>query len=62
MSTVFAYILARLREPSTWRGLVLLATAIGAHLSDAQVDAVVEFGLGLAGLIGAVLPDNHKPA
>ena len=62
MSTVVPYILARLREASTWRGLVLLATAVGAHLSEAQVDAVVQFGLALAGLIGVVLPDGDKPA
>lgn len=62
MSTILTYILARLREASTWRGLVLLATAVGAHLTNAQVDAIVQFGLAVAGLIGVVLPDGDQPA
>lgn len=62
MSTVVDYIFSRLQEASTWRGLVLLATAIGVHLTDAQVDAIVQFGLALAGLLGVVLPDGDKPA
>jgi len=62
MSTLMTYLYARLREASTWRGLVLLATAVGAHLTDAQVDAIVQFGLALAGLLGVVLPDGNKSA
>ena len=57
MKDVLSYLVARLREPSTWRGLVLIATAIGAHLTESQVDQVVQVGLFLAGLIGAALPD-----
>lgn len=55
---VLAYIVARLQEPSTWRGLVLIATAVGAHLSDAQVSSIIEVGLLVAGFIGAALPDK----
>lgn len=51
-----AYLLARLQEPSTWRGLVLIATACGAVLSPDQQDAIVAGGLLVAGLIGAALP------
>lgn len=52
------YIVARLQEPSTWRGLVLIATAIGAHLSESQVSTIIEVGLLLAGFLGAALPDK----
>lgn len=41
-----------LRQPSTWRGLVLLATAAGLTLSDIQAEAVIAAGLALAGAIG----------
>jgi hypothetical protein len=51
------YLLAQAREPSTWRGLVLIATALGAVLSPDQQEAIVSGGLLLAGLIGAALPD-----
>lgn len=50
------YLLARLQEPSTWRGLVLIATALGAVLSPDQQEAIVSGGLLLAGLVGAALP------
>ena len=51
------YLLAQAREPSTWRGIVLIATALGAELSPDQQEAIVAGGLLLAGLIGAALPD-----
>lgn len=41
-----------LREASTWRGLVLLATAAGLQLDPEQEDAIVAAGLAIAGLIG----------
>ncbi len=50
------YLLARLQEPSTWRGLVLIATALGAVLSPDQQEAIVAGGLLVAGLIGAAAP------
>jgi hypothetical protein len=52
------YIVARLQEPSTWRGLVLIATAVGAHLTESQVSTIIEVGLLLAGFLGAALPDK----
>lgn len=55
------YILARLQEPSTWRGLVLIASALGAALSPDQKEAIVTGGLLLAGLIGAAVPDKSSP-
>lgn len=55
------YILARLQEPSTWRGLVLIASALGAALSPDQQEAIVTGGLLLAGLIGAAVPDKSSP-
>lgn len=53
-----SYILARLKEASTWRGLILIATAFGVHLAPAMQEAVVTAGIGLAGVAGAVLPDS----
>ena len=52
------YILARMREPSSWRGLTLLLTAIGIPLAPGLADAVIALGLAGAGVIGAVSPDK----
>lgn len=52
------YILARAKEPSTWRGLVLLLTAIGVPIAPALADTIVSAGLAVAGLIGALTPDQ----
>lgn len=53
------YILDRAREPSTWRGIVLLLTALGVPLAPGVADAVIAAGLAVAGLIGAVVPDRR---
>lgn len=53
-----AYVLERLKEPSTWRGLTLLLTALGIPLAPGVSDAIIAAGLGIAGLIGAVMPDK----
>jgi hypothetical protein len=54
------YLLARLEEPSTYRGLVLLATTFGMQVAPEAADAVVAIGLLLAGLIGVFVPDKVK--
>lgn len=53
-----AYILERAKEPSTWRGLILLLTAIGVPVAPALADSIISVGLAVAGLIGAVTPDK----
>lgn len=53
------YVLARLKEPSTWRGLVLVLTSIGLGISPQQAEAIVAAGLAIAGLIGVFAPDNR---
>jgi hypothetical protein len=53
-----AYILERMKEPSTWRGLTLLLTAAGVPLAPAVSEAIIAVGLAVAGLIGAVTPDR----
>ena len=52
------YILARAKEPSTWRGAILFLTAIGVPIAPAMSEAIVTAGLGIAGLIGVIAPDK----
>jgi len=47
-------ILDSLSQNSTWRGLILLATAAGVHLSPDLQNQIVTTGLGLVGLINVV--------
>jgi len=47
-------IIDRLSENSTWRGLILLATAAGVHMEPELQNQIVAAGLGLVGLINVL--------
>lgn len=49
-----SYILARAKEPSTWRGILLFLTAIGVPVAPELANNIVTVGLGLAGIVGMV--------
>lgn len=53
-----SYILSRIKEPSTWRGFILLLTAIGVPVAPQLAEAIVTTGLGVAGLVGVISPDK----
>lgn len=55
-----SYVVARLKERSTWLGLFALLGAIGVQVPDATVQAIATAAVALAGLLGAGLPDQ-KP-
>ncbi|MBF0272308.1 MAG: hypothetical protein HQL98_09630 [Magnetococcales bacterium] len=50
--------LDRCREPSTWRGVVMILTAFGVSVSPETVNDVVAVGTGLSGLIGVMTRDG----
>ena len=52
------YILDRLKEPSSWRGLVMIATAFGVSVNPELIDSIIVAGTGLAGVIGFVFKDK----
>lgn len=56
-----AFLVARLQEPSTWRGLILIATALGANVKPELAEAIVTGGLMLAGLVAVAFPDRRPP-
>lgn len=53
-----AYILARLNEASTYRGIILILTSFGIGFEPEKTEAFVTIGLGLSGLISVFLADN----
>ena len=48
------YFIDRAKEASTWRGIVMLATATGISIAPELANAIITFGVGLAGLLGVV--------
>lgn len=55
---MFDYILERAKEPSTWRGAILLATAGGVNIAPELANAVISFGIATAGLVGVITKDK----
>lgn len=45
------WLLDRLGESSTWRGIILLATGLGLKLDPERGEAIVSLGLALVGAI-----------
>lgn len=43
-----------LRQPSTWRGIVLLSSALGYSLKPDVGEAIIALGLAVSGLIGVL--------
>lgn len=54
---VARFVVARLKEASTYRGLMLILTALGVALRPEVADAIITVGVALAGLAGVLLPD-----
>ena len=48
------YLIERPKEPSTYRGIVILASAIGAKNTPEQTDAIVSTELLIAGIIAVI--------
>lgn len=51
------YMLARLKEPSTWRGIILVLTAAGVPIDPMMADKVIAVGIALSGLVGIFTAD-----
>jgi hypothetical protein len=56
--TVGLFMLARLREPSTYSGLAAILAAMGLHPSAAVLGSVVNVLIALAGLAAVLLPEK----
>ena len=54
------FLLDRLQEPSTWRGLIMLVTGFGITLSPETTAHIVAAGTAMAGLVGVFSPDDRR--
>jgi uncharacterized membrane protein len=52
------WLIERLKEPSTWRGIVMLVTGFGLALSSEMQEQIITVGISLAGLIGMLTSDK----
>jgi len=51
------FILNRLDERSTWRGLIMALASMGISLDPAQSEAIIAVALAVIGMLEAFLPD-----
>jgi hypothetical protein len=59
MTTIKTRIARALSQPTTWRGIVLIATAIGANLNPELQEAIVSLGLLIVGVF--LVSDDTPP-
>ena len=55
---MFTYIYSRLKERSTWLGLIALATACGATIETVLAEQIIAAGMAIAGLVGVLTKDT----
>ena len=58
--TLIAFLLARLKEPSTYAGLGAILAAAGLHPSAALLSSAVNAAIALAGLAAVLLPESGQ--
>ena len=59
MDMLKLYVVDRAKEASTWRGVIMLLTAVGLNISPEMADAIISVGIAVAGLLGMLLPDSN---
>ncbi|MBF0426964.1 MAG: hypothetical protein HQL66_14215 [Magnetococcales bacterium] len=52
------WLLDRLQEASTWRGLILLGSALGIQIMPEVATQIISIGMATAGAIGALCKDG----
>lgn len=58
MDMLKLYVVNRAKEASTWRGVIMLLTAVGLKITPEMADAIISVGIAVAGLVGILLPDS----
>ena len=60
MNPLVSYLVARLKERSTWLGIIALVTSSAVAVFPASSSIIMAAGASLGGFISAVLPDATK--
>jgi len=56
MQALAAYVVARLKEPSTWAGFTPILLALG--VPSGTLPAIVQIGIAIAGGLAVILPES----
>ena len=54
MKKAAKWIIDQLKQPSTWRGITMLATSLGIAVNPELMEQIVVAGTAAAGLIGVL--------
>ena len=60
LMSILPWVIARMREPSTWKGIIALAAAFGVVISPEYAAIILAAGVGMAGLINVIITDPNK--
>lgn len=58
MDWIKTVLLARLKEQTTWKGIITLVSALGVTISPEQTVAIATFGVSLVGLVQVLWPEK----
>ena len=58
MDMLKLYVVNRAKEASTWRGVIMLLTAVGLKITPEMADAIIGVGIAVAGAVGVLFPDS----
>lgn len=62
MTSIIAYIVNRMKEPSTYAGLAALLGVVGVKLAPEALQAIITVATAIAGAVAVFVPDLNKPA
>jgi hypothetical protein len=54
MQTIITNIMNRIKQESTWRGIILIFTAFGVQIAPELQEAIITVGLALVGAINII--------
>jgi len=57
---MFTYIFSRLKERSTWLGVIAFATSCGASIATELTESIITVGVSPAGPVGVVTKDKEN--
>lgn len=52
------YVIARLKEPSTYAAITGLLVAVGVNISEGMMGSIAAVGAAVAGLVGVILSEK----
>lgn len=60
--SIVAYIVNRLKEPSTYAGLAALLGVVGVKMAPEAMQAIITVLTAIAGAVAVFVPDLNKPS